>query len=71
VDESHSSIAKSNRAIEGYAILLCSIRETPQASGAQIASGISTTEESGSTRFLCRHIKPKNRRVRGPEIPQH
>jgi hypothetical protein len=34
VDEAHTSIAKGNRAIEGYPILLGSIRETPQASSA-------------------------------------
>jgi hypothetical protein len=76
VDESYTPVAKGHRAIEGYPILLGSIHETPQgngsgrARGAQIASGIPPTKESGSTRFLGRDIKPKNRRVRSPEIAQ-
>src|SRR4029450_12108501 len=70
-------VAKGNRAIEGYPILLGSIHEAPQRNGssssrdAQTPSSIPTAEESGSTRFLGRNIKAKKRRIRGPEISQY
>ena len=40
-------------------------------SGAQIASGLPATKKAAAPRFLCRDIKPKKGRVRGPEISQY
>jgi hypothetical protein len=73
VEKTHAAVAKGNRAVEGYPITLRSIGETrhQRASAAQLAAGIPTTKESSGTRFLCRHIKAKKRRVRGPEIAQY
>jgi hypothetical protein len=68
VNESNRPVAKGNRAIE-VDPSRCARSTKFQASGAQIASGIPTTEESSCIAF-CADIKPK-KGASGAAIAEH